>query len=166
MPRYDIKNATVRLKDAGTLTVKIKVDEGTLQWTETRNREYILDGGKLDSVRDGDESPVSVNLDARMEMVVSPEGDIDEVRKFLKGQLEGQISTGQSCEPYACDIEVEFAMPCEGSTTGAATSGTARILTIPEFRYEQKDGDIRTSMLKITGKANVTEPIFEEASND
>ena len=63
--QIDLKKATVWLKDGATPqnTLEIKVGEGNLTYSEKVNREYTLNRGILDKVRDGDQTPMDVSFD-------------------------------------------------------------------------------------------------------
>ena len=69
MASADLKLATIKIKDGGTNEITVKVGEGNLTYTESRNIEYVRDRGNLDSVKLGDEEPMAVTLDAVWENI-------------------------------------------------------------------------------------------------
>lgn len=157
--KFDLKNSTVKLTDAGSNELTIKLGDGTIQSTEQQNIEYVLDAGRLDTKRKGDEVPASVTLDAILEVIIGS-GDPDAIRKFLYGEAEDAQSVAAACEPYACNIEITWDLPCAGSGSAAGTGNTKR-LTYPEFTVEQVQLDVKTSMLQIQGKINAERPLLE-----
>ena len=122
MAQIDLKNATIKLKDGTSPTpneLSINIGEGELTFTETKNREYTLNRGALDGVRDGDEAPVDVSLDFIWEYLKGPtsastgiSGGIPTPEDCFK-QRGGAVNwvssdTDDVCQPYAVDIEIDY----------------------------------------------------------
>lgn len=163
MPAIDLKNCTIKIKDGTTPTaneVIVKVGEGNLTWTETKNREYKLDGGKLDTTRNGDEAPMDVSLDLQFEYYKGITGTITPIDALKKiGDASSWISseTTDSCAPYAVTIEVE-------NDPGCGVANSVETFTFPFFRYESIGGDIKAGTLAVKGKCNATEPTVVRSS--
>lgn len=132
--------------------LEITIGEGNLTFTEKKPRTYILDRGRLDTVKDGDEAPVEVKLDFTWEFLKASSGDPPTVEDALKqrgGASSWVSSSADPCEPYAVDIEIEYIPPCGGEDT--------ETITLNDFRYEELAHDPKTSQISATGKCNITE---------
>ncbi len=154
MPIFDIKNATVTIRDGTAVTpneLEIKLGDGSISWTETKNREYKRDRGRLDTVRDGDEEPVEVKFDFNWEFL---KGDgnttIEDALKQRGDASDWESTDDDECAPYAVDIVIEYTPICSGTKL--------EIIELLDFRYEKLDHDADNSMISCSGKCNVTEP--------
>lgn len=162
MAVIDIKNATIKLRD-GTEpvanTLEIKVGEGNLTYTETKNREYILDRGLIDSVRDGDEEPMELSFDLLWEEVIASNGGTlkpEEALKKIAGAAAWTSSDPDACQPYAVDVELELDANC-------LDVQEREILTFPDYRYESLPHDVRAGTISSSGSCNATVAIIEHA---
>jgi len=153
--QIDLKYATIKIKDGSTNELTITIGEGNLTYTEARNIEYTLDRGILDEVREGDQIPVDVSMDFVWEYLrgSSASGAPPTVEEALKriGNAANWVSTdADACRPYAVDIEVTYApIP--------ASCGDQEVITLPDFRYESLDHDLRAGTVSVSGKCNVTQ---------
>lgn len=142
LANIDLKFATLLVKDGASGEVELKVGEGNLTYSESRTIEYKLDRGLLDEVREGDQVPVDVSFDLLWTEMLG--GDI---KKIIVG--DGYTSTDtDACRPYACDIEITY-------TPSPSGCGDASTVTLPDFRWEKIDSDLRAGTLSVTGKCNV-----------
>ena len=141
--QIDLKKATLTVKDGGTgAGVELKIGEGNLTYSESRTIEYTLDRGVLDEVREGDEVPVDVSFEC-----VWTDMKGGDIKKIITGV--GYTSTDtDTCRPYACDLVIAYTP----SPTGC---GTASTVTLPDFRWEKCDSDMRAGTLSFSGKCNV-----------
>jgi len=136
--------------------IEIKVGDGNITYTENKTYEYLLDRGDLDTVREGDQVPLDVNLECTFEHITTGTSEEISPMDALK-QKEGASgwvsSAGDQCEPYAIDIEVEHNPPC----------GTSQIETVlfPDFRPDTKEVNYQDATISLSGKCNVTEPEVE-----
>lgn len=140
--------------------VEIRIGEGNLSWTEAKEYEYVLDRGDLDSVREGDQQPVEVNIDLMYEFYTNGSGGtwLPSPIDFLKRQGEASLlssSSGDPCEPFAIDIYVEYDPPC-GSELNEN-------YTFPDFRYESLEFDLREATISVSGRCNAVEPTVARA---
>ena len=158
--QIDMKNATIKIQDGTAVTpleITVGIGEGNLTFTEKRTLEYILDRGTLDDVREADEEPVDVSIDAKWTYIMSDSTDeagIPSVREALSktGQASAWVSTdSDACRPFAVDLVIEHVPSCAGSLTKPNET-----ITLPDFRYEQIAFDTKAGTLAITGKCNVT----------
>lgn len=138
-----------------TLPHELEADigEGNMSYTEKRNMEYKRNRGKLKTVREGDEEPMDVRIDAVWEFLRSASGasipTIEEVIKNI-GAASGWISSDpDACQPYAIDIVIEYVPPC--------ASETKETIIINDYRWESLEHDAKAGTISTTGKANVTQ---------
>lgn len=165
MPQVNLKEATITIKDGASHEVVVKMGDGNLTFSEGRNIEYKLDRGIIDEVREGDDVPVDVSLTAKWMMITPATGQsaggVVSVEEAIKGIGSAHIgSTGASggyqefwvssdadpCRPYAVDIEIVFAPPCNSRT---------KTVLLPDFRWEKFDYDAKAGTIQMSGKCNV-----------
>jgi hypothetical protein len=137
-------------------SIDIKVGEGTLTYDETRTIEYLRERGLIDEVREGDQNPMDVSLDLTWDYITGPAAGTPSPEDAMKKR--GLASTWASsdsdaCRPYAVDIEVDYIPNC--------AIGDREIITLPDFRYETINHDLKASTLKASGKCNATQAIVE-----
>lgn len=153
--KVDLKDVTFKIKDGASNELTVKIGEGNFNYTVTRNREYILDRGILDDVRDGDQVPVEVRFDFVWEYIVAESsGATPTVEEALDqtGAAAGWTSTdADTCRPYAVDLEILNAPT-------PSNCGDKETLTFSDFRHEGLDHDLRASTVACTGKCNITMP--------
>ena len=153
--KVDIKNATIKFKDGTTPVpneLEIKVGEGNITFVERTAREYALDKGRLDTVRNGDEQPVDVSMEFQWEWlkaaVGNPPTPVDVLHR--RGEAAGWLSSSaDACEPYCIDIEVLNSADCDDGTP-------SELILMPDFRFEELSYDLRAGQISMTGKYNVT----------
>ena len=157
--QIDLKNATIRIKDGGVgsaqNSIEVTIGEGNLTYTERKHMEYTPDRGILDEVREGDQVPVDVSIDAVWEYITggSASGATPTIEDALKqrGPASGWVSSDpDACRPYAVDLEIEY-LPVPSNC------GDKEVITIPDFRYEEIAHDLRAGTFAISGRANVVE---------
>ena len=160
MGQIDLKQATVKIVDGTTPTpneLTVKIGEGNITWTETQEREYTLDRGNLDTVRDGDDTPVDMSMDATWEWLRSKAGDpdvtIEEALKQVGAASAWVSSAADACEPYAVDLVITYRPTC------TAVETHFEVITIPDFRWESIEHDTAAGTLAVTGRANVTQAV-------
>jgi hypothetical protein len=162
MAVIDIKNAAVSLRDGSAPvanTLEIKVGEGNITYSETVNREYILDRGRIDSVRNGDEAPMDVTFALMWEEIVASAGQTlkpEEALKRFAGAASWISSDPDTCQPFALDVELEVDAQC-------LTTKEREYITFPDFRYESLEHDVRAGSISVTGKCNALFPVIEHA---
>jgi hypothetical protein len=156
--QIDLKDVTMKIKDGtGTpLEITIKIGEGNLTYTESRTMEYTLDRGTLDEVREGDEVPMDVSFDFVWEYIIGDDTTttntptIEDVLK-RQGLAAAWVSTdADGCRPYAVDIEIKHSPSC----TAGAPAKDEETITLPDFRYETLEHDLRNGTVSVTGRCN------------
>ena len=153
MAQVDFKKATVKLKGGGgSEELEITFADGDMGWTEKKNRDYTLNRGSLagGTVRDGDDEPVDVKIDALWDYVNNQGMML--LAAALKGTNGWTTSSSDVCEPYSVDIEITYEPGCGSS------SGQTQVVLLPDFRHEQLDYSLQNGTINVTGKCNVTEP--------
>ncbi len=135
-------------------TLEVKVGEGNLTYSETKNREYIKDRGSLDTVRNADDEPMEVNFDFTWEFLTAVTGSgiptIEEVLKKTGEASAWETTSADPCEPYCVDVEVHYDPGCGGDNT--------EWIVFPDFRYEKLDHDLGEAQVACSGKCNAVEP--------
>lgn len=161
-PAADASNT---LADDGVITflpqrIEIKVGDGDISWTEAKQYEYDLDRDQLDTVRQGADVPVSVEMAFTFEYVTTQSGQAITPVDALKraGQAtEWRSSSADACEPYAVDIYIVHNVPC-------GTDHDQDFL-FPDFRYEELDFSLADAAISVSGQCNVTEVTTTRASD-
>ncbi len=152
MAVIDLKNAIIQVRDGSGERITVVLGEGNLTYDEKRNMEYVKDRGLLDTVREGDEEPMDVRLDATWEFITGT-GDeitIEDAMKQRGDASAWESTSADECEPYAVDIYILYTPPC-----GAGSNGETIVL--PDFRWETIAHDLRGGTLSFTGKSNAKE---------
>jgi hypothetical protein len=132
--------------------IEIKIGDGNLTYTEAKEYEYLLDRGNLDTVREGDEQPLEVNLEFVYEFVRTGTNELItpvDALKGIGGAVEWVSSSDDPCEPYCVDLIIEHAPPC-----GTAQDETT---VFPEFRRDSLEFDLSAATIAVTGRSNVSE---------
>lgn len=157
MGMINFKYASLKFKDGtGTPnTFTVIFGEGNFSYTEAAKREYVLDRGVLatGSVRNGDDEPVSINVEGMWTEMRAASGGAVTLEEALKklGAASAWVSTAvDACEPYCTDMVFEYGAECSGTL--------GHRLTFPMFRHEQLDYDAKAGTVKLTGKAKCTQP--------
>ena len=157
--QIDLKYTTLKLQDGSTPTanyIEIKIGEGNLTYSENKTIEYTLDRGLLDEVREGDEVPMDVSFDLVWEFITGNQdsaGVPPTVEDALKNQNNAAswVSTdADACRPYALDVVIEYVPVC-GAGAGRQEQ---EVITLPDFRYETLDHDLRAGTISCTGRCN------------
>lgn len=133
--------------------LEMKIGEGNCSYSEKRTIEYKKDRGLLDKVREGDQDPVEVKIDAMWEFLRSmPMAAVPTPEEALKqiGPAANWISTSPDlCEPYAVDIQILYTPPCTGEYK--------ELITLPMYRWETLEHDPKAGMIQTSGKCNVVQ---------
>jgi len=129
----------------------VKVGEGNLTYTETKEYDYLLDRGLLDTVKAGDQVPVEVSLEFSYEAATTGTSEAitpSDAVKNVGSASEWITSATDACEPYAVDLVIVHTPPC----------GTKQKETtiLPDFRYETLEFDLEAATIAVAGKSNVT----------
>lgn len=138
----------------GPNAIEVKLGDGTLTYSEKQAREYVLDRGTLDTVRNGDDQPVDVSFSFTWEWIksamdaVEPVPSVEDALKQSGGAAAWESSSADTCEPYAVDLVFIHAPVC--------TTNDIETIVLSDFRYESLDHDAKAGTVSCTGKCNVT----------
>jgi hypothetical protein len=151
----DLKNCTIIFRDGDSpkTTLEVKIDEGNIQWEVARNLEVKRDRGLLDYIKEGDEEPMTVNLECRFASLISSTGDPLTPYEFLTmtGAGDELVSTGQVCGASAIDIRVETDHDCQDVED--------EIIDFLQFHYEKIGGSFKDGTLSVSGLCNTVLPV-------
>jgi hypothetical protein len=157
MAQIDLKHATIEILDGTTPTAKsivVKIGEGNLTFTERKTIEYTLDRGLIDEVREGDQVPMEVSIDAVWEYISSPSGgSVPTIFEALKktGAASTWVTTDtDACRPYAVDLRVTYDPECGANSQ--------EVILFPDFRFEEIGNDLREGTISISGRCNAVAP--------
>jgi hypothetical protein len=161
--RIDLKDCKVYIEGGGeSESLEIKVGDGTVDYTEAQEREYLLDRGELDVVRDGDDTPLEVSLSFTWEYLRSLSGEDITPEEALKqtGHASDWSSTDDdTCQPYCVDIVVIHEPPCTDNTAHLET------YTFPMFRWESMPHSFNDASVSVSGKCNVKAPTIARSAS-
>lgn len=132
--------------------LEIQIGDGDLSWTETREFNYDLDRGQLDTVRQGDDQPVEVELAFTFEYVTTESGKtvtpVDALKRTGEAS-EWVSSSADACEPYAVDIYAVHCISCG--------SDQDQDFLMSDFRWESLDYSVADASISVSGRCNITD---------
>jgi len=136
--------------------LRIKVGDGTIAWTEKKPREFIMDRGTIDTVRNADEEPMDVNFSLQYNEITASTGDPPSPEDVLKrvGEAAAWVTsnTEDPCAPYCVDIWVVHTPPnCEAVEIEK--------VTLPRFYYEELAHDVKAGTIQCTGRCLATDAV-------
>jgi archaellum component FlaF (FlaF/FlaG flagellin family) len=138
--------------------LQIAIGDGDLNWTEGREMIYDLDRDILDTVRQGQDQPLEVDLAFTFEYVTTESGQaitpVDAIKRIGEAS-EWVSSSSDLCEPYSVDIYVIHCVPCG--------SDEDQDLLYQDFRYESLEYSIRDASIAVSGRCNVTDVVTTRA---
>jgi len=140
--------------------IEIKVGEGNLTWTETKEYEYLRERGDLDTVKEADEQPVEMSMEFVYEYIKTQSGQTITATDALKRQGEAAewvSSSSDLCEPYCVDVLAKHCVPC-------GTDEDEDVL-FTDFRYESLDFDVSAATIAVSGRCNVSEPTVTRSTD-
>lgn len=134
--------------------LRIKVGEGNITWSEKKPREFKLDRGELDQVRNADEVPMDVSVQLMYEELTASSGDPPTPEDALKQRGEAatwvSANTEDPCAPYSINIRFDHTPP-------NCTAVDIERVILPMFYYESLDHDPKAGTISCQGKCNATE---------
>jgi len=141
--------------------VEIRIGDGDLSWTESREVLYDLDRDLLDDVRLGPEQPLELNSAFIFEWAATGSGEaispVDAIKRI--GAADEWVSSdSDQCRPYALDIVVDHVVPC-------GTNQDQRF-TFEDFRWESLEYSIQDASITLSGRCNRTDATVSRLSID
>ena len=132
--------------------IEVKVGEGNVTWSESKEYEYLLDRGDLDTVKEGDEQPLEVSMEFVYEHITTGTSEditpVDAVKRIGEA-TEWVSSSSDLCEPYAVDIIIRHCVPCG--------TDEDELITFSDYRYESLEFDLGEATISTSGRCNVSE---------
>ena len=160
MAQIDFKKCSLTIVDGSTNELEVFFGEGSITWTENTPHKFILDRGLVatGTVRADDEQPMEVTINASMLYMKSDSGESVTLYEALKGigGASAWVSTSDTCEPYACNLQFVFDSDC-GSVK-------PEITIFPKFFLDQVTPDPRGGTHGFTGKCKATVPTRTRAT--
>jgi hypothetical protein len=136
--------------------IEIRIGDGDLSWTESREILYDLDRDILDDVRLGPEQPIEVNAAFVFEWASTGTGEpispIDAIKRINEA-AEWVSSDSDQCRPYSVDIVADHIVPC-------GTNQDQRF-TFEDFRWESLEYSIQDAAITLSGRCNRTDALVE-----
>lgn len=136
--------------------MEVVVGEGNLTYSEKVAREFKKNRGKLDKVRNGDETEMDLSFTFAWFYLRSATGlTVPTPYEFLKkiGPAANFVSTNGACEPYGVNVILKnVPLLCDGVTTPVEK------IVFPKFLYEDMSADPKAGTLSVSGKCNALEP--------
>jgi hypothetical protein len=156
MAVVNIKDCIIRIRGGSPgQFIDVKIGQGNLTYDEKRTMQYIMDRGNLDDVREGDDVPMDVRVDATWEKITAASGDsvptVEDAMKHRGLAADWDSSAVDPCQPFAVDVVILDVPPC-----GSEDSET---IILPDFRYESVAHDLKAGTLAFSGKCNAKEAI-------
>lgn len=134
--------------------IQIQIGDGDISWTEAREFIYDLDRDLLDTVRQGQEQPLEIEMAFIFEYVTTQSGQaitpVDALKRINEAS-EWVSSSSDLCEPYAVDIYIRHCVPC-------GTDYDQDFL-FQDFRYESLEYSIQDASISVSGRCNVTDVV-------
>ena len=129
----------------------IKIGEGDVSWSETKEYIYDRDRDLLDTVRQGQDQPMSVDMAFTFEYVTASTGNPPTPADALSNDGEASewvSSSSDLCEPYAIDVVILHCVPCG--------TDEDQEITLPDFRPESLDFSLADASVSTSGQCNAT----------
>jgi len=142
--------------------LEIQVGEGEISWSETREYIYDRDRDLLDTVRQGQDQPMSVDIAFTFEYVTASTSaaaptPVDAIKRTGLAS-EWVSSDADPCAPYAVDVVVQHCVPC-----GADED---QEITLPDFRFESLDYSVNDAAISVSGQCNATDALTVRSTNE
>lgn len=160
MAQVSLKNAVMRIKDGGTNSITVAIGDGNLTFSQKRAVEYNLNRGLLDEnaeVREGDDAPMDVSFQFIWKYITGANNtagtgvSVSDAITKTGGAAAWVTADDDPCRPYSVDLEIEYAPPC-------ATGNSAETITLPNFRWEELQYDMKAGTVSCSGKCSVLAP--------
>lgn len=155
----NLRHGTLILRDATPvtpMTLTIPIAEGDLDFTITKNILKVMNRGKIDHKRDGDEVEMDIKFSFKFEQWSYASGASTGVSPadvlLHTGGAASWVSTGVGCGPFAIDLVFQIKDPC------SATAYEQLVFAgfVPESINFKEGSD--ANMVSVTGKAQITAP--------
>ncbi len=129
--------------------IEIHIGEGTLTYSEKRAVVYVLNRGKIYTVKLGDDAPMDVTFQFIWEFLRAASGEpptVEEGLRKIGAAADWVSSSSDPCEPYSVDIVICNVPPCVGNS---------ETIVLKYFRHEDLSHDLKAGQVSVTGKCNL-----------
>lgn len=139
------------------IKLEIEVGEGNLEYTEKKTREFKLNRGNLNLVKNADDEPMDVNFAFEWEYLKAASGGsvptIEDALKRTGPAAAWTNAASDPCSPYCVHIEIHNVPVC----TGAGLTDTTEDILLTEFYYEELAHSVEDSQISCSGRCNSIE---------
>lgn len=159
----NLRDGVLYIQDSGASnTLEVTMDAGDVEFAWGADALVIMDRGKLDHLRPGDEVPTTLKFTSKVSKIAADDtskggGDTEAtpLQALTQDALAvGWSSVGDAGEPYMVDLVFKIANP--------DSSGRREVITIPYFCVGPvafNEGE-ENNTLEFNGLARVPKPIF------
>jgi hypothetical protein len=154
----NMRDGTIIIRDGSPTpkTLTIKIDEGNFNFSVKTPSFVVMNRGRIDSRKTGDETPTDINFGVKVEQwsfdYVDTGISINDALRGIGGALAaGWVSTDE-CGPFSVDIEFRMKNPCNPAQYEQ--------LIFRDFHAEQVSfaENAEANTLQVQGNALVAEP--------
>ena len=134
------------------IKVEIVVGEGNLEFTEKTPREFKLNRGLLNRVKNADQEPIDVSFAFEWEYLRIVGGTVPTIKNVFErtGPAAAWTTTASdSCDPFCVNIELHNVPDCTGGE-----SNTTEDITLARFYPEELAHSVEDSTVSCTGRCN------------
>lgn len=172
-----IKTCNTSINSSDVTAVALKFGGGDVSWQETESVEYSTDRGRLDDVREGDESPITVTFSGVFTHALSISASTEPFTPYeilranrlnayhpngrtanFVGYGEPWLITAGGCPPYATELELHI-NPRLRCPLNSTIQGDGILFRY--FRTEEHGVSINGGEFNVSGKCNVLIPTFQ-----
>lgn len=151
MAQIDLRNATIRIVDGGSNYIEVQIGEGTFEWVEKRQIDFVKSRGALDTVRENEEQPIEVSTQFIWDFIYG--GSTEEITIEDALKQRGNASSWASASsdtntPYCVNLVIIYVPPCPGIDT--------ETLTLNEFHYIELAHNLRDGTVALKGNCNIS----------
>ena len=141
--------------------IEVKVGEGDISWSKTKDPQIDLDRGVIDGARDGDQQAMTVDFAFVLDWLASSTTDVPTVDEVLEREGEAADWTNAAadpCETYQVTLKVIDAPDCG--------SELAEILIFPYFIPTTVNPSVEAASVTVSGVCVATKPIKRRVANN
>ena len=140
--------------------IEVKVGEGDISHSKTKDPQIDLDRGDLDGARRGNQQAMTVDFSFVYDWLASSTTDVPTVDEVLEQEGEAADWTNaaaDTCEPYQVTLKVIDAPSCG--------SELAEILIFPYFLPTSINASVEAAAVTVSGICVATKPIKRRVTN-
>lgn len=149
MAQIDLRRTTIRLSDGGSNYVDMSIGEGTLDFSVKREIEVVKNRGKLDTIRENEEVPLTVETAFIWEFLDNGGEDPPSIEDVLyrRGAASTWVSVSSDNDaPFCVNITIINDPECTGVLR--------ELITLRQFHFESLDHSLREGAVALKGLCN------------